>query len=117
MPPIPDPPEQMYVVVTEQALGLPVSDRASLVALVEELPFELLMILVSRLQGELVHIRTDAQAQLNLGAVIYEDVATVRGIEAFLNGGPRRIVFSEQNLTALQRLLVLHAGVPDRAQR
>jgi len=67
------------------------------------------MILVSRLQGELVHIRTDAQQQLNLGAVIYEDVATVRGIPAFLNGGPRRIVFSEQNLTALQRLLVLHA--------
>jgi len=31
----------MYVVVTEQALGLPVPDRASLVALVEELPFEL----------------------------------------------------------------------------
>jgi hypothetical protein len=110
VPPIPDPPEQMYVVVTEEALGLPVSDRASLVALVEEVPFELVMILVSRLHGELVHIRTDAQAQLNLAAVIYEDVGTVGDIQAFLNGGPRRIVFSEQNLTALQRLLVLHAG-------
>jgi hypothetical protein len=109
VPPIPDPPEQVYVVVNEEALGLPVSDRASLVALVEELPFELVMILVSRLQGELVHIRTDAAAQLNLAAVIYEDVGTVSDIQAFLSGGSRRIVFSEQNLTALQRLLVLHA--------
>jgi hypothetical protein len=47
VPPIPHPPEQVNVVVTEEALGLPVSDRASLVALVEELPFELVMILVS----------------------------------------------------------------------
>ncbi len=109
MPPIPEPPEQLYVVVTEEALGLPVSDRATLVALVEDLPFELTMILLSRLQGELARIRTDTQAQLNLAALIYEDVGTVHGIQAFLDGGPRRVVFSEQNLTALQRLLVLHA--------
>lgn len=105
----PDPPEQLYVVVTEEALGLPVSDRATLVALVEELPFELAMILVSRVQGELAHIRIDAQAQFELAVIIYEDAGTVSGILAFLNGGPRRLVFSEQNLTALQRLLVLHA--------
>jgi hypothetical protein len=109
MPPFPDPPEQLYVVVTEEALGLPVSDRATLVALVEELPFELAMILVSRLQGELAHIRTDTQAQFELASVIYEDAGTLNGIVAFLNGGPRRVVFSEQNLTALQRVLVLHA--------
>lgn len=109
VPLIREPPEQMYVVVTEEVLGLPVSDRAALVALVAALPVELAMILVSRLQGELVHIRTDAQAQLDLAAVIYEDVALVNAIAAFLNGGPRRIVFSEQNLTALQRLLVLRA--------
>lgn len=106
---VPGPPEQVYIVVTEDALGLSVSDRASLVALVEELPFELVMILVSRLQGELVHVRTDTQAHLDLAAVIYEDDATMTGIQAFLNDGPQRIVFSEQNLTALQRLLVLHA--------
>src|SRR5262245_50854087 len=99
----------MYVVVTEEALGLPVSDREALIALIANLPFELVMILVSRIQGELMHIRTDAQAQLELARVVYEDAATVNGIAAFLNGGPRRLVFSEQNLTALQRLLVLHA--------
>lgn len=108
VPPIPDPPEQMYAFVTEEALGVPVSDRAALIACVEELPLELAMILVSRIQGELVHIRTDAQAQLNLAALLLEDVDIVNAIAAFLNGGPRRVVFSEQNLTALQRLLVLH---------
>ena len=46
------------------------SDRAELIALVASLPVELAMILVSRLQGELMHIRTDAQAQLELAAVI-----------------------------------------------
>ena len=109
MPPISDRPEQLYMVVTEEALGLPVSDRAALVALVEQLPFELTMILISRLQGELTHIRTDTQAQLALAAVVFEDSATVSSIRSFVNGGPRRVVFSEQNLTALQRLLVQHA--------
>jgi hypothetical protein len=32
VPPIPDPLEQTYVVVTEVVVGLPVSDRARLVA-------------------------------------------------------------------------------------
>jgi hypothetical protein len=109
MPPIPEPPERTYIVVTEEALGLPVTDREALLGLVEGLPFELTMILVSRIQGELLHIRTDARAQLELAAVIYEDAETVAAIAAFLNGGARRLVFSEQNLTALQRMLVLHA--------
>lgn len=63
-------------------MACPSQTRATLVALVADLPFELAMILVSRLQGELVHIRTDAQSQLELAATVFEDVGTVNGIEA-----------------------------------
>lgn len=97
------------MVVTEEALGLPVSDRAALTALVEELPFELTMIVVGQLQGDLMHIRTDAAAQLELATLLYQDAGTIDGIRHFLDEGPRRVVFGEQNLTALQRMLVLHA--------
>src|SRR5437763_917524 len=109
MPNGPGPFDHLYVVVTEGALARPTTDREGLIALIEDRPFELVMILVSRLQGELVHLRTDSQAQLELAAIIYEEPQLLRGIQAFLNGGSRRLVFSEQNLTALQRLLVIRA--------
>lgn len=98
------------MVVTEQVLGLPVSTKATLMECVGGLRFEIGMILVGRLQGELIHIRTDAVAQLELAAMLLEDPELLAGITAFLAGGPRRIVFSEQNLTALERLVVLHAS-------
>ena len=95
------------MVVTEEALGLPISNRAALSDLVGHLPFELGMVLVGRLQGELVHIRTDPERQFELATMVLEDPAILDGIAAFLAGGPRRVVFSEQNLTALERLPVL----------
>jgi len=39
-----------------------------------------------------------------------QDPELVAGITAFLARGPRRVVFSEQNLTALERLIVVHAA-------
>jgi hypothetical protein len=112
MPLIPYARDQWITVVTEEALDLPVTDRDTLVALAQELPFELTMIAVSRLLAELAHVRTDAEAQVALARALFQDEALARRIESFVaeaGDGPQRVVFAEQNLTALERLLVLHA--------
>jgi hypothetical protein len=113
---VPDSQQQWVTFVTEAAIGLPRSDRESLTELISGLPFELTMMQLSRILGELQPIRLDAHAQLALAHAVFHQHDLMEPIGAFIEGSQRRIVFGEQNLTALQRLLVLR-GTDDAEPR
>jgi hypothetical protein len=101
---VPDSQQQWVTFVTEAAIGLPRSDRESITELISGLPFELTMMQLSRILGELQPIRLDAHAQLALAHAVFHQHDLMERIGAFIEGGQRRIMFGEQNLTALQRL-------------
>jgi hypothetical protein len=105
--------DQFAGAINEDELGLPSSTLPQLIALVSTLPFERCFLLVSRLLAKLDDIRDDAHAQLEVvrswdmpgAAEVLEKI--VRRHEA---EGGRIVVFAEQYLTVLQRLLVEHAA-------
>jgi hypothetical protein len=81
----------------------------TLIARVNEIPFEPAMWFVASLQKALAFGRIDPQHQRQLGHAIY-GYPLGHACEAFLSEHERGAVISEQQLFALQRLLVLHAS-------
>lgn len=77
---------------------------------IREIPFEPAMTLVASIQKALAFGRVDQAWQRRLMYDVYRDSAISRAGEAFLRSNERAAIFSEQQLFALQRLLVLHAS-------
>lgn len=105
--------DQFAGAMNEEELGLPLSTLDSLLGLVELLPFERCILLAARLQAKLYDIREDADAQV--GIVRYWGMPELAdAIDAVLqrhrNENRRLVVFAEQYLTVLQRLLVERAA-------
>jgi hypothetical protein len=79
---------------------------------VERLPFEHSFVLLARLAAALWHVREDAHAQIELVRGFDMPVLLDRVTELVTQHearGSRLVVFAEQYITALQRLLVDHA--------
>jgi hypothetical protein len=91
---------------------LPFVEEASVDKMLELLgyvPFEPAMRYLSSLQAALWHIRLDPNTQLRLANEIYgAQVAAAAGV--FLRRQERPVIFSEAQVFALQRLVVLHAS-------
>lgn len=104
--------DQLAGALNEAELGLDVSTLDELVALVSLLPFERAFLLNARLQAALSDVREDPDAQLEFVRGWGVD-GLVEAIQAVLRRhqaeGRRLVIFAEQYLTALQRLLVEHA--------
>jgi hypothetical protein len=110
--------DQLAGALNEEELGLEVSTLEQLVELARLLPFERSFLLTARLAAALSHVREDSEAQLEL--VRGWDVpGLTEAIEQVLRRheteGRRLVIFAEQYLTVLQRLLVEHAADLDMA--
>lgn len=105
--------DQMAGALNEEELGLDVSTLERLENLVATLPFERAFLLVSRLAAELADVREDAAAQLEI--VRGWDVppladAIAEALARHEAEGRRLVIFAEQYLTVLQRLLIERAA-------
>ena len=105
--------DQFAGAINEQELGLPQSTLPELIAVVSTLPFERCFLLVARLLARLDGIREDAHAQLEV-VRSWDIPGAAEALEEIVRRhegeGRRIVVFAEQYLTVLQRLLVEHAA-------
>jgi hypothetical protein len=104
--------DQLAGALNEAELGLEPATLDELIATVQQLPFEHSFLLVARLAAAVWHVRENAEAQVGLVRdfnmpVLAERVAEL--VAQYNAGGRELVVFAEQYITALQRLLVDHA--------
>ena len=104
--------DQFAGAITEEDLGLSRSTLEDLIALVGPLPFERSILLVARLLAKLDGVREDAQAQLAIvrswGMTELAD-SIEQALAPHLRAERRIVIFAEQYLTVLERLLIQHA--------
>lgn len=110
--------DQLAAALNEEELGLEPATLEQLIGTVERLPFEHSFLLLARLAAALWHVREDAQAQIQLVAgfdmpVLLERVSDL--VAQHEARGSRLVVFAEQYITTLQRLLIDHARPLDLA--
>jgi hypothetical protein len=104
--------DQLAAALNEEELGLEPATLEQLIGTVERLPFERSFLLLARLAAALWHVRENARAQIELVAGFEMPVLLERVTELVAQHearGSRLVVFAEQYVTALQRLLVDHA--------
>jgi hypothetical protein len=103
--------DQLGGAINEEELGLPPADLDELIERAQELPFEHSFLLVARIAAEVWHMREDADRQLALVRTFDMQglVARLEQVLPVRDGRARRVVFAEQYLTVLQRMLVQHA--------
>jgi hypothetical protein len=100
--------DQVYAYATEEELGLQPTPLEDVLLAVDALPFWPSMQALARLQRDLWFVRTDEAGQLALVRQWYGNSRYAQAAEAWMQQ-ERRVVFSEQQLFALQRLVMLHA--------
>lgn len=108
--------DQFAGAINEEELGLEPASREELVATVSRLPFEHSFLLMARLIAALWHVREDAEAQIELVRRFEIPALTTRVTELVAQHNAQRrrlVVFAEQYVTALQRLLIDHARALD----
>jgi len=110
--------DQLAAALNEEELGLEPATIEQLIGTVERLPFEHSFLLLARLAAALWHVREDAQAQLQLVAgfdmpVLLENAAEL--VARHEARGSKLVVFAEQYITTLQRLLIDNARPLDLA--
>lgn len=104
--------DQLAAALNEEEFGLEPATLEQLIGTVEHLPFEHSFLLLARLAAALWHVREDAKAQIELVAGFEMPVLLERAAELVAQHearGSRLVVFAEQYVTALERLLVDHA--------
>jgi hypothetical protein len=104
--------DQLAAALNEEELGLEPATVEQLVGTVQRLPFEHSFLLLAQLAAALWHVREDAQAQIELVRGFDMPVLLDRMIELVAQHearGSRLVLFAEQYITPLQRLLVDHA--------
>jgi hypothetical protein len=93
-------------------MDLPQLNFDDVVQIIRELPFEPAMRFLASVQKALSFIIFDREAQVRLMFELYGPILATAG-EICLRHEDRRALFSEQQLFALQRLVVLHAADND----
>ena len=109
--------DQVRVFATQEELGLEPTRRDVLLETIREIPFWPAMKVAARFQRDLWPVRTKQEGQLELARRFYgEDSGYTERATAFLAGGEQRVLFSEQQLFALQKLILLYANDSDPEQ-
>jgi hypothetical protein len=106
--------QELHALMVESELAsyLQARERSTedVVELLRPIPFAPAMRLVASLQKALAFGRVDQEWQRKLMYDVYMHGAISRAGDLWLAGNERGAIFSEQQLFALQRLLVLHAS-------
>jgi hypothetical protein len=106
--------DQVWVFATQEELGLPATPRDALLRGTQDIPFWPAMKLLARFQRDLWPVRTIPEGQLELARRFYgADGGFAAAAAAFLSGGERHVLFSEQQLFTLQKLLLIYAADSD----
>jgi len=101
---------QVYAYATETELGFPEMPVEAAIAIAGELPFRASIRVIARFQRDLWASRVDQQAQLSLAQAWFGvDSEFVRRAERFLRAASNHVVFSEQQMFAVQKLLLVYA--------
>jgi hypothetical protein len=102
--------DQISVYADESAAGLPISSLETVRELAELLPLRPSIRALSRLAGAVYAWREDREAQLRLAREIFGDGPVLASLQAFLADiGGRAVLFAEQHIFVLQRLLIENA--------
>lgn len=103
--------DQLGGAINEEELGLPSADLPELVRRGQELPFEHSFLFLARIAAEVWHMREDSDRQLALVRTFDMPtlVARLEQVLVVRDGRAPRVVFAEQYLTVLQRILIQHA--------
>lgn len=117
----PDVMDQVAVYADESALGLPLWTHHEMVAELSALPLEATVRFYATLANLVSHIENDgaAQAELVIGALAdpgSEFAERVRDWVSPSSSSTNRVLFSMQQVSALQRLAILQCNESDRAQ-
>jgi hypothetical protein len=99
---------EMAAYATATALGLEPSAFEELEARVSGLPRESCLVILSEVLARLWRIGHDPRRHLDLAQAFFGPTPALERLIRFVVAGPSRVVFSEQGLVALQRLLLLH---------
>ena len=105
----------VIVYADEEAVGLPISSRVELEAMAATVPLVPALLGVARLAAVTYALPTDRDAQLRLAEEIFGEGPILDRLQAFTRSEkPRGMVFAEQNMFVLLRLLIEHKVELDR---
>jgi hypothetical protein len=102
--------EQVHTFADEVRAGYPRnSTPEELIEMVSGLPLEPGMVALAQLSAHVAHFPLDTKAQLELAPTIFGDLRLVAHLKRFeREARGDLVIFPQQHMTALQRLLVLH---------
>ena len=101
--------DQIFAYATQEELGLETTSADDIVAITREIGFWPSMRFLSRLQRDLWNVRTDQEGQVALLKQWFEGSRFEDRAVAWLGQEEQRVLFSEQQIFALQRLVLLNA--------
>lgn len=101
--------DQVFVYATEEVLGFMPTPPGVVVAVTETLPFWPTMRFLSRFQRDLWAAHTDQSGQLALLNLWFAGSEFAARATGWLQQSPQHVLFSEQQLFAFQRLVLLNA--------
>jgi hypothetical protein len=103
--------DQVLVFATQEELGLPVTSRDVVLDAICEIPFWPAMKFLARFQRDLWPVAREQGGQLELVRRYYgAEGDYARRATAFLRAGLQHVLFSEQQLFTLQKLLLMYAA-------
>ncbi len=109
--------DQVWVFATQEELGFDPTPLETILQVAHEIPFWPAMKILARFQRDLWPVRTDQEGQLALARrFLGENSSYERQARTFLAGGNRRTLFSEQQLFAIQKLLLMYGKESDPEQ-
>jgi hypothetical protein len=109
--------DQVWVFATQEELGLDPTPLDVVIQVANEIPLWPAMKLLARFQRDLWPVRTQQEGQLELATRFFgADGGFAQRATAFLSGGSQRTLFSEQQLFALQKLLLMYGKDSDPDQ-
>jgi len=100
----------VYVAPDSEALGFAPTDLDSVRSLLDQLPFEPAMFALSMMNASAWFIGHDQAKHLELAQNIFGDGWFLEKLKAFVAESPHHIIFNEQHVTVLQRLLITSAA-------
>jgi hypothetical protein len=101
--------DQVFAYATQEELGLDVTPADDVIAITRGIPFWPSIRLLARFQRDLWNVRVDQDGQIELLNRWYAGSEFATRASAWIRANAQRVLFSEQQLFALQRLVILNS--------
>lgn len=101
--------DQVYAYLTQEELGYDQTSAEEIVAITEAVPFWPAIRFLTRLQRDLWSVRVDQEGQVALLTSLFGGSEFAARAESWVRQSTQRVLFSEQQVFALQRLVFLNS--------